>query len=125
MKEKIKVKNLDRLGIIAGIDEIGIESIVNESIGIDKREKISAGIIVKAIILNGLGMLSKPLYLFPQFFQDKPLEKLLAAGIKASEINDDKIGRVMDSLRDYGLEQLWLKIAFKVIKTYQIETTAT
>ena len=125
MKEKIKVKNLDRLGIIAGIDEIGIESIVNESIGIDKREKISAGIIVKAIILNGLGMFSKPLYLFPQFFQDKPVEQLLGAGIKASEINDDKIGRVMDSLRDYGLEQLWLKIAFKVIKTYQIETTAT
>ena len=60
-------------------------------------------------------MLSKPLYLFPQFFQDKPVEKLLGAGIKASEINDDKIGRVMDSIREYGLEKLWLKIAFKVI----------
>ena len=37
MKEKIEVKNLDHLGIIAGIvDEIGIESIVNESIGIDR-----------------------------------------------------------------------------------------
>jgi transposase len=123
MKEKIEVKNLDHLGIIAGIvDEIGIESIVNESIGIDKREKISAGKIVKAIILNGLGMLSKPLYLFPQFFQDKPVEKLLGTGIQASEINDDKIGRVMDSIREYGLEKLWLKIAFKVIKTYHIKT---
>lgn len=123
MKEQIEVKNLDHLGIIAGIvDEIGIESIVNDSIGIDKRENISAGKIVKAIILNGLGMLSKPLYLFPQFFQDKPVEKLLGAGIKASEINDDKIGRVMDSIREYGLEKLWLKIAFKVIEIYQIET---
>ena len=78
------------------IDELGIENLVNEAVGIDKREKISAGKIVKAIILNGLGFVSKPWYLFPQFFQDKPVEHLLGEGIKAEEINDDKIGRVKE-----------------------------
>lgn len=99
MKQEIEVKNLDHLGIVAGIiDELGIEDLVNEALGIDKREKISAGTIVKAIILNGLGFVSKPLYLFPKFFEDKPIEHLLGKGIKSEEINDDKIGRVMDYL---------------------------
>ena len=72
MTLEIEIKNLDHLGLVAGIiDELGLENIVNEAIGVDKREKISSGKIVKAIILNGLGFVSKPLYLFPQFFQDK------------------------------------------------------
>ncbi len=70
MKQEIEVKNLDHLGIVAGIiDELGIEDLVNQALGTDKREKISAGIIVKAIILNGLGFVAKPLYLFPNFLQ--------------------------------------------------------
>ncbi len=80
---EIKIQNLDHLGIVAGlIDEIGIVEKINEKIGIDSREKITSGQVVKAMILNGLGMLSKPLYLFSQFFEDKAVEKLLGQGIK-------------------------------------------
>ena len=40
---EIEVKNIDHLGIVAGlIDEIGIGEIINNKLGIDKREKISA-----------------------------------------------------------------------------------
>jgi len=61
----IEVKNLDHLGIIAGlIDEIGIVDIINEKLGIDKREKISSGQVVKAMILNGLGFVSRFLYTY-------------------------------------------------------------
>lgn len=122
MLEQVQSQNLDHLGIIAGIiDEIGIEEIVNECIGVDKREKVSGGKIVKAILLNGLGMLSKALYLFPDYFKNKAIGKLLGEGIQAEDINDDKIGRVMDKLREYGLEKLWRKIGLEVIKTYEIE----
>ena len=39
---KIEVKNLDHLGIVAGIiDEIGIEEIINLKLGIDQREEIT------------------------------------------------------------------------------------
>ncbi len=93
-KEEFESKNLDHLGIVAGIiDEIGIEEKINEIFLIDSREKINTGEVVKAIILNGLGFVSRPLYLFSQFFEDKAIEHLLGAEIKAEDLNDDKIGR--------------------------------
>ncbi len=96
---EIQVKNLDHLGLIAGIiDELEIVEIINEQVGIQPGEIVSAGLIVKAIILNGLGFVSRPLYLFPQFFQDKATEHLLGLGILPEHLNDDKIGRVMDKL---------------------------
>lgn len=123
MKKQIKTKNLDHLGLIAGIcDDLQIENIIDGMIEKDVREKVSAGQIVKAIILNGLGFLSKPLYLFPQYFQDKPVEKLLGSGIKASEINDDKIGRVMDDIYEISCSLLWTKIGLNTIEKFDILT---
>jgi transposase len=64
--EKIQIQTINHLGLIAGIiDDIGIEQIINEIIGFDDRELVTAGQVVKAIILNGLGFVSRPLYLFP------------------------------------------------------------
>ena len=41
---QIDVQELDHLGIIAGIvDEIGIVEVINQEIGTDLREKVSAG----------------------------------------------------------------------------------
>ncbi len=66
---EIQVKNLDHLGLIAGIiDELEIVDTINELVGIQQGEIVSAGVVVKAILLNGLGFVSRPLYLFPQFF---------------------------------------------------------
>ena len=70
--EELESKNLDHLGIIAVIiDEIGIVEKINEIFLIDSREKVNYWEVVKAIILNGLGFVLRPLYLFPQFFKDK------------------------------------------------------
>ena len=39
--ESITVKNLDHLGIVAGlIDEIGIVELINQKLGVDNREKL-------------------------------------------------------------------------------------
>ena len=120
---EIEVKNLDHLGIVAGlIDEIGIEEIINNKLGIDVREKISAGTVVKAILINGLGFVSRPLYLFSQFFEDKAIEKLLGEGINTDYINDDKLGRVMDELYKYGLNDIFIEVVLSVIKKFKIET---
>ena len=121
--EKIEIKNIDHLGIVAGIiDEIGIVKIINEKLGVDEREKISSGGVVKAMILNGLGMVSKPLYLFSKFYQDKPVEKLLGKGIKEEMLNDDKIGRVMDEIYKKGLTNIFILIVLEVIKKFKIKT---
>jgi len=61
---QIDVQDIDHLGIIAGIiDEIGIVEIIDQEIGTDVREKVSAGQVVKAMIINCMGFLTAPLYL--------------------------------------------------------------
>jgi transposase len=119
--EKIEIKNLNHLGIIAGIiDEIGLVEIVNEQLGTSSSEIVSPGVIIKAIILNGLGFVSRPLYLFSQFFEDKSTEHLLGQKISPWHLNDDKIGRVMDKCYEYGITELFLLIALAAVKKYQV-----
>ncbi|MDJ1185906.1 DUF4277 domain-containing protein, partial [Roseofilum casamattae] len=61
----VEISNIDHLGLVAGIiDSIGMEGKINEILGEQRGEKISAGQVVKGMILNGLGLVSSPLYLF-------------------------------------------------------------
>ena len=123
LTEEITVENLDHLGIVAGlIDEIGIVEVINKKLGVDNREKIATGQVIKALILNGLGMVSRPLYLFSQFFEDKAIEKLLGTGINSEYLNDDKIGRVMDDIYQLGLTNLFIELGLLVIKKFNIDT---
>ena len=55
----VEIKNLDHLRLIAGIiDEIGIVDQINGLIEEKKTEKVSAGKVVKVMILNGIGSVS-------------------------------------------------------------------
>ncbi len=121
MLENLEIKTINHLGIIAGIiDEIGIVEIINQQLGTDSKEIVSPGVIIKAIILNGLGFLSRPLYLFQQFFEDKATEHLLGTGILPKHLNDDRIGRVMDKCYNYGISELFLLIGLAAAKKYQL-----
>ena len=62
------------------------------------------------MILNGLGFVSAPLYMFSQFFEGKATEHLLGTGITAEQINDDRIGNVLDDLHEVGLTETFLGI---------------
>ena len=67
----------DHLGLVAGlIDEIGIVEKINEIVGEQPGEIVSPGQVVKAMLLNGLGLVSAPLYLFSKFFEGKATEHL-------------------------------------------------
>jgi transposase len=122
--ESITVENLDHLGIVAGlIDEIGIVELINQKLGVDNREKITTGQVIKALILNGLGMVSRPLYLFSQFFEDKAIEKLNRTAINSEYLNDDKIGLLMDDIYKLGLTNLFIEIGLLVIKKFKIDTS--
>ena len=120
---EISIQTINHLGLVAGIvDDIGIEEMINSMVGLDKRELVTSGQVVKGIILNGLGFTSQPLYLFPKFFEDKATEHLIGKGIKADYLNDDKIGRVMDKLYEKSLSSIFLTIALAVVKKYQLLT---
>lgn len=110
----MQVENLDHLGIVAGIiDRIGLVERVNERVGTSPDEHLSSGQVVKAMILNGLGFVSAPMYLFSRFFEGKPTEHLLGEGIRPEHLNDDKLLRVLEKLSDYGLTSLFVEIALK------------
>ena len=122
LANNIEVQNLNHLGIIAGIiDEIGIVKIINEQLGVKLQEKLSIGLIVKSIILNAMGFVSRLLYLFPQFFDDKATEHLFGEGIVPEDFNDDKIGRVLDKLYKFGLNKIFLAIALTALKKYGVD----
>ncbi len=118
----IQVQTINHLGIIAGIiDEIGIVEIINKQLGVQSQEKLSCGIIVKSIILNAMGFVSRPLYLFPQFFSDKATEHLFEEGIFPEDFNDDRIARVLDKLYKFGLNKIFLAISLKACQIYGID----
>ncbi len=65
----ISILDIDHLGIVAGIiDEMELVEEVNKIVGIKTKETLIPGQVMKAMILNGLGFLSAPLYLFEEFF---------------------------------------------------------
>jgi transposase len=85
----IRVQDLDHCGIVAGIcDEMGLVEQIDKLLGIHPQEIISPGRVVKATILNGLGFVSAPLYLFEKFFVGKATEHLLGEGIRPEHLND-------------------------------------
>jgi hypothetical protein len=60
----IRVQDIDHCGIVAGIcDEMNLVEQINRLLGMHHQEIISACLVVKAMILNGLGFVSAPLYL--------------------------------------------------------------
>lgn len=118
---QIQVANLDHLGLVAGmIDTIGIEEKINQLVGTQPGEKVSPGQAVKAMILNGLGLVSAPLYLFSKFFEGKATEHLIGEGIQPEHLNDDRLGRVLDKLYLTGLSQIFATIAIGAAQQFNV-----
>ncbi len=123
---QIDIQDIDHLGIIAGIvDEIGIVEIIDQEIGTDVREKVSAGQVVKAMIINCMGFLTAPLYLFSEFFAGKATEHLIGEGVKAEYLNDSRLGRVLDQIYEYGVTLLFMKIACVMAQRFEIKPKST
>ena len=101
------------MGLVAGMfEELGITEVIDQATQQDPAMRIvTAGHAVKAMVLNGLGFVNQQLYLVPHFFQNKPLSRLIAPGIQASHLNDDTLGRTLDTLYETGLTELYSLIA--------------
>ena len=123
VSEEISVQTVNHLGIIAGlIDEIGLVEQIDQFLGKHPKEIVSAGQVVKAMILNGLGFVSAPLYLFERFFEGKATEHLIGQGVRPEHLNDDRLGRVLDQLYLAGLTQLFVSIALKAAAQFGVAT---
>ena len=110
-------KRLDHLGLVAGFcQEIDLAAIIDKALGISERRQVSYGQIFTAMLLNGLGFTGRTLHMYSEFFDDKPVSRLIGEGIDASHINDDALGRCLDALYDEGVSGLYQKIAEKVVE---------
>jgi hypothetical protein len=91
-------ERLDHLGIVAGVcREIGLAQWLDAQ---DERthERVSVGTATLSMILDGLGLSTRRLYLVPQFFATKPVEHLVGPEITAEDLSGDCLGRALDWL---------------------------
>jgi transposase len=104
---------LDHLGLVAGMfDELGIGDVLDHATQQTPETRfVTVGHAVKAMVLNGLGFVNQQLYLVPMFFHNKPTQRLVAPGIEARHLNDDSLGRALDTLYTYGVTALYSLIA--------------
>ena len=140
----LAIKRLDHLGIVAGIiDEIGLVEKIDDLIPPAPQRIVSCGNAVKAMILNALGFVSRPLYMHPQFFSGKPVEHLfrddkttLVTGnsksdpsgskpgkayaepevLSAEHFNESSLGRALDDLHAAGTTAVYYHVASRAME---------
>lgn len=114
---RFEVQRLDHLGLVSGFcKEIGLEELINARMPKESHNSmISNGTLLVAMILNGLGFVSRTLHMYPEYFSEKPTERLLGKGILPSHINENVMGRFLDSLYEQGVSELYQEIAARVV----------
>jgi transposase len=111
-------KGLDHLGLVAGMNkELGIAKLIDKALPEQCDDKlISYGQLVEAMILNGLGFVGRTLHMYPQYFKERPVERLIGKGIKAEYINDDALGRCLDKLYETGVSDIYQTLSASVVE---------
>ena len=115
---RYKSRTLAHLGLVAGMyEELGIGEVIDRVVPQDEERRfVSVGQAVKAMVLNGLGFVNQRLYLIPHFFQDKPTERLLGAGISPEHLNDDVTGRALDRLYEQDVTSVYALVSMEAVK---------
>jgi transposase len=115
--EDMRGQALDHLGLVTSvISRLQLVKKIDARLPVSKEKgaKVTMGQRVAAMVLNGLGFTDDRLYLFPDFLKNKPVERLLGPGLKASDFNDDITGRCLDEITNYGTTPFFTEIAFEI-----------
>ena len=116
------IQRFDHLGLISAFcGEIGLVGMIDSLAPKLGEHAVSHGEVMLAMILNGLGFHSRTLHMFPDFFEDKPLERLIRPGIEAKHLNDDALGRTLDCLFELGVSEIYQVLAERVIDKLGIQ----
>jgi len=104
-------QDLGHLGLVAGMcKELKIAETIDHLLPPTEKQ-VSHGTAVCAMVLNGLGFVNQRLYLVPEFFRNKPVERLLEAGITAEQLNDDTLGRTLDAIHAANPTDVYASVA--------------
>jgi len=119
----VTTRSLDHHGIVSGTyDELEIGTVIDELLPKFGQHKLAHSIVVKAMILNCLGFTDSRLYMYSQYFETLPIERLLGPGISASDLSDDVLGRTLDEIYGADSTQLFMKLALKMMEKVNIKT---
>lgn len=114
--DEIKTYAMDHHGLVAAVcQDLKIAEKIDDRLKHqDPRRIVSAGTAAVAMILNGLGFTNRRLYLTPQFFESKPIERLLEGDILPKHLDDHALGKALDEISAYGSSQLFGEVAFEI-----------
>lgn len=110
-------QTLDHLGLVsATIHDLGLIERIDALLPIDlnRGAKLTIGQRIAAMILTGLGFIDTRLYMFSEFLQDKPLDRLIGEGVKAEYYTDDALGRALDKIHEFGTELFFGDLAYQI-----------
>ena len=96
--------------------------VVDDKIPKLRHHKLTHSDVIKEMIINGLGFVNQRLYLFPEFYEKLPVERLIKKGIEPSDLNDDVLGRTLDAIYEYGPTDLFNEIILKVMSQLDLGT---
>ncbi len=104
-------QDLGHLGLVVGMcNDLHIAETIDQLLPPTEKQ-VSHGTAVCAMILNGLGFVNQRLYLVPEFFRNKPVERLLGVGITADQLNDDTLGRTLDAIFASNPTEVYASVA--------------
>jgi len=91
MSTAYSTKGLDHLGLVAGMcQKLGVVKFFDHAHPNQSEHRhIFCGQLVVSMLLNGLGLVGRTLHMYPEYFAERPVERLIGKGIKAEYINDD------------------------------------
>ena len=111
-----EVRRIDHLGLVSGVArKIRLVEIIDEMIPPAPQRGVSVGEAVLALVLNGLGFVSRPLYLTPAYFETKPVGTLIRRGLTEEDLNEFTLGRALDDLHEAGLSSVFLHLASSAV----------
>lgn len=119
--DQFHTERLDHLGIVAGIcDEIDLVARIDAAVP-SRMSSPTVGQAVKAMVLNALGFVGRPLYLTPEFFRTKPVDLLVGEGLTAADLNDHNLGRALDALFRAGVTEVFTQVVQSALATFGVE----
>jgi len=118
---KVTSIQIDHLGVVAGVfDSLGIADVIDSRLSKLRHHKITHSAATKSMVINGLGSVGQRPYLYPEYFENHPVELLIGAGIHASDINDETIGSTLDAIYEYGPTKLFNEIVMETMGRHNL-----
>jgi len=121
-------------------DKFEMGEVIEKRIPKGRNCNLPTSTIIKAMIILGLGFVDRRLYFAGSYFANWDVEKLLGEGVKAEDLNDDALNRVLDKIHDYGsmenagyevyseisdyggIKQKWVMVNSEYLKEQELKT---